>query len=47
MREIYFYKNSKLKCAIASYDRENYASSKWGKDVVSLAYGDIKIKCNN
>ena len=25
----------------------NYASIKWVKDVVSLAYGDIKIKCNN
>ena len=48
MREICFYKNSKLKCAISTYDWENYASIKGGvKDVVSLAYGDIKIKCNN
>lgn len=47
MREICFYKNSKLKCAISSYDRGNYASIKGVKDVVSLDYGDIKIKCNN
>lgn len=47
MREICFYKNSELTCAISSYDWENDASIKWVKDVVSLAYGDIKIKCNN
>jgi len=46
MREICFYKNSELKCAISSFDWEHDASIKWVKDVISLAYGDITIKFN-